>query len=194
MYAKDPKAMLVRYFDLAHDALLWKLDGLSEYEVRRPLTPTGTNLLGIVKHVAWVELGYFGDTFGRPHGIEPPANAEEPNADMYAFASESRADILELFAAARAHAAATIDALDLDAEGHVPWWGDVNPVSLQWIIVHMTTEVNRHLGHADILREQLDGAVGHRDGVDNLPEVDADYWPAYVTELERIAGAAGGAR
>ena len=190
MFAKDPKAMLVRYLDLAHDALLWKLDGLSEYDVRRPLTPTGTNLLGIVKHVAWVELGYFGDTFDRPHGIAAPANEEEPNADMYAGGDESRADILALFAAARAHAAATIEALDLDAEGRVPWWGDVNPVSLQWIIVHMTAEVNRHLGHADILREQLDGAVGHRDGVDNLPDVDAEYWPTYVAELEQIARAA----
>lgn len=188
MYAKDPEAMLVRYLDLAHDAMLWKLDGLSEYDLRRPLTPTGTNLLGIVKHVAWVELGYFGDTFDRSHGVPRPPNADDVNADMYARADETREEVLELFATARAHAAATIDALDLDAAGHVPWWGDMNPVSLHWIIVHMTTEIWRHLGHADILREQLDGAVGHREGVDNLPEVDAEYWPRFVAELESIAG------
>ena len=190
MFANDPKAMLARYLDIAHDALLWKLDGLSEYDIRRPLTPTGTNLLGIVKHVAWVELGYFGEVFDRPHGISEPANADEPNADMYATADESRDDIVDLFAAARTHAKETIEALDLDARGHVPWWGDVNPVTLEWIIVHMATEIHRHLGQADILREGFDGfagPIGHRDGVDNLPDVDEEYWPAYVAELEAIA-------
>ena len=62
----DPKADLHRYLQTARDALLWKLDGLSEYDVRRPMVPTGTNLLGIVKHVASVEAGYFGETFDRP--------------------------------------------------------------------------------------------------------------------------------
>ena len=62
----DPKADLHSYLQTARDTVLWKLDGLSEYDVRRPLTPTGTNLLGLVKHLATVELGYFGDTFGRP--------------------------------------------------------------------------------------------------------------------------------
>ena len=60
----NPKADLRRYLQDGRDALLWKLDGLSEYDIRRPLVPTGTNLLGLVKHVTWVELGYFGDTFG----------------------------------------------------------------------------------------------------------------------------------
>ena len=60
------KADLQRYLQEARDALLWKLDGLSEHDVRRPLTPTATNLLVIVKHVASVEAGYLGDTFGRP--------------------------------------------------------------------------------------------------------------------------------
>ena len=64
--------MLHRYLRMASDALLWKLDGVSEYDVRRPCTPTGTNLLGLVKHLAIVELGYFGDTFGRPHDEQLP--------------------------------------------------------------------------------------------------------------------------
>ena len=63
---EDPKADLHRYLQVAREAALWKLDGLSEYDVRRPLVPTGTNLLGLVKHVTGVEMGYFGDTFGRP--------------------------------------------------------------------------------------------------------------------------------
>ncbi|NEE26132.1 DUF664 domain-containing protein, partial [Streptomyces sp. SID7982] len=61
MNASAPKDILRLYLQNARDALLWKLDGLSEYDIRRPLTPTGTNLLGLVKHVAGIELGYLGD-------------------------------------------------------------------------------------------------------------------------------------
>ena len=94
MAASDPKADLHRYLQIAREALLWKLDGLSEYDIRRPMVPTGTNLLGLVKHVASVELGYLGDTFGRPSGEPLPWFAEdaEPNADMWATADESRED------------------------------------------------------------------------------------------------------
>jgi Protein of unknown function (DUF664) len=56
----DPKATLHMYLQRARDALLWKLDGLSEYDIRRPMTPTGTNLLGLVKHLAGIEFGYLG--------------------------------------------------------------------------------------------------------------------------------------
>lgn len=183
----DPKFVLQRYFSIAHDALVWKLDGLSEYDLRRPLTPTGTNLLGLMKHIAYVELGYFGEVFGRPAAIEIPDD-DTPNADMFAAAHESKDDIFELFAAARAHATETIEALALDAKGRVPWWGDAgNPVTLQLILVHMTSEIHRHLGHVDILRETLDGAVGHRDGVSNMPPGDAAYWVDYCDRLEQIA-------
>ena len=64
----EPKETLVEYLQSARDAMVWKVEGLSEYDARRPMTPTGTNLLGLVKHLASVELGYFGDTFGRPTG------------------------------------------------------------------------------------------------------------------------------
>src|SRR5215218_84782 len=120
----DPKTDLRRYLQAAREALLWKLQGLSEYDVRRPLVPTGTNLLGVVKHVASVELGYFGETFGRPFDEPLPWFGEgaELNADMWATPDESRADILGLYARARAHADATIGALDADAIGHVAHW------------------------------------------------------------------------
>ena len=62
----DAKADLLDYLQGARETLLWKLDGLGEYDIRRPLTPTGTNLLGLVKHQAGGELIYFGDVFGRP--------------------------------------------------------------------------------------------------------------------------------
>jgi hypothetical protein len=105
MAGSDPKADLHRYLQIAREAVLWKLDGLSEYDVRRPMVPTGTNLLGLVKHLASVEQGYFGDTFGRPSGEALPWLEEdaEPNADMWATADESRQQIVDLYRRTWAH-------------------------------------------------------------------------------------------
>lgn len=195
MTGSDAKADLHRYLQAGRDTLLWKLDGLSEYDVRRPMTPTGTNLLGIVKHVASVELGYFGETFGRPSDEQLPwfADDAEPNADMWATADESRDQITGLYRRVWAHSDATIDALALDAVGHVPWWpADRNEVTLHRILVHMIAETDRHAGHADIVRELIDGTVGLRDGNDNMAAVDAAWWETYRAQLERAAQDAGG--
>lgn len=190
----DPKADLHRYLQVAREALLWKLDGLSEYDLRRPMTATGTNLLGLVKHVASVELGYFGATFGRPFD-EPlswMADDAEPNADMWATADESREQIVALYHRAWAHSDATIDALTIDAVGRVPWWpDDRSEVTLHRILVHMLAETHRHAGHADIVRELIDGAAGLRDGNDNLPAGDRAWWGSYRSRLERAAQGAG---
>lgn len=186
----DAKQMLHRYLQVGRDALLWKLDGVSEYDVRRPHTPTGTNLLGLVKHLAVVELEYFGDTFGRPHGerFSWEGREQEPNEDMFAGPDETRDDIIALYGRARTHADATIDALSLDDTGTVPWWpDDVNPVTLHWILVHMISETHRHAGHADIIREGIDGGVGHRREVDNLPEGDDAWWASYRQRVEAAA-------
>src|SRR5690606_19618651 len=120
----DPKDTLHRYLKVAREALVWKLDGVSEYDARRPLVPTGTNLLGLVKHVASVEAGYFGEVFDRPFPEPLPWNDEgtDDNADMWAKADESRQYILDLYRRVWAHSDATIDALDLDSPGVVPWW------------------------------------------------------------------------
>jgi len=195
----DPgmKADLQRYLQTGRDALLWKLDGLSEYKVRRPSTPTGTNLLGLVKRLAYVELGYFGQTFGRP---APEAQAwidddgSEPNWDMWATADESREQIVGLYRRAWAHADATIEALPLDAAGRVPWWdGERASVTLHQVLVHVIAESQRHVGHADIVREILDGAAGLRAGSDNMPpDVDQAWWAGYRERLERAAQEAGG--
>ncbi|MEU8778674.1 DinB family protein [Streptomyces sp. NPDC048606] len=192
MHANDPKDDLHRYLDAARDAVVWKLEGLSEYDVRRPLTPTGTNLLGLVKHLAGVELGYFGPTFGRPHGESFPWHDEdaEPNADMWATADESREDVLGLYRRARAHADATIEALPLDAPGRVAWWGEAGDVTLQRIMLHMTAETNRHAGHADIVRELIDGKAGMRAGNTNMPDAEETWYRAYRDKLEASAKAA----
>lgn len=187
---QQPKADLLQYLQAARDALLWKLDGLSEYEVRRPLTPTGTNLLGLVKHVASVEFGYFGDTFGRPSGESLPwfEDGAEPNADMWATLDESREQIIALYHRAWAHSDVTIHALPLDAVGYVPWWPEERrEVTLHKVLVHMIAENHRHAGHADIVRELIDGVVGRRAGNDNMAPGDAAWWESYRSRLERVA-------
>ncbi|MFM9612009.1 DinB family protein [Streptomyces niveiscabiei] len=189
MTRTDPKADLHRYLKAAREALVWKLDGLSEYDVRRPLTPTGTNLLGLVKHLACVEFGYFGPTFGRPHGESLPWDEEgaEANADMWARADESREGILGLYHRAWAHTDATVEALPLDAEGHVEWWGDKGDVTLQLIMLHVTAETHRHAGHADIVRELIDGKVGMREANTNMDGGDAAWYEEYWQKLEASA-------
>ena len=189
MKLNDPKDDLRRYLGAAREAVVWKLDGLSEYDARRPLTPTGTNLLGLVKHLAGVELGYFGPTFGRPHGEALPWEEEsaEPNADMWARADESREAVLGLYRRAWAHSEATIEALPLDAPGHVEWWGDNGDVTLQRIMLHVTAETNRHAGHADILREQLDSRVGLRESRSNMDGGDEAWYQEYWNRLEASA-------
>jgi hypothetical protein len=184
------KRDLHRYLQTGRDALLWKLEGLSEYEIRRPMVPTGTNLLGLVKHAAGVELGYFGDTFDRPFGEPLPwlDDDDDPHADLWATADESREYIVDLYHRAWHHADATIETLELDATGQVPWWPvERREVTLHRILVHVTAETHRHAGHADIVRELIDGAVGMRKDNDNIPERDADWWTAYAEQLEEVA-------
>jgi Protein of unknown function (DUF664) len=195
MTGADPKADLHRYLQTAREAVVWKLDGLSEYDIRRPLTPTGTNLLGLVKHLASAELGYFGETFGRPYGEPYPwqdwAHAE-PNADMYATAGESRQEIIGLYRRAWAHADETINALRLEAIGQVPWWPpEHRAVTLHHVLVHMLADTDRHAGHADIVRELIDGAAGFARDDDNLAEGDQAWWASYRDQVERAAQQAG---
>jgi uncharacterized damage-inducible protein DinB len=195
----DPKQILHRYLDRVRKALLAKLDGLGERDVRWPITQTGTNLLGLVKHVASIELGYFGQVFDRPSDVPLPWFAEdaETNADMWATADESREEIVTLYERAAVHADATIKALTLESPGRVPWWhAERQQVTLHQIMVHVTAEIARHAGHADIVRELIDGAAGDNDG--NLPQQTAQEWTTYRLRLEKAATEAaqraGGAR
>jgi hypothetical protein len=188
MLDSDVKADLHRYLQDAREALLWKLEGLSEYDVRRPLVPSGTNLLGLVKHVTGVELGYFGDTFGRPGADQMPWDESDPMSDMFAFPEESRESLTSLYRRTWAHSDATIDALPLDAIGHVPWWpADHNQVTLHHVLVRVATETSRHAGHADLVRELIDGAIGWTASTPNLPPGDQPWWQAHY---DRVAQAA----
>ncbi|MFF2364428.1 DinB family protein [Streptomyces sp. NPDC058122] len=194
MTSPDAKADLHRYLQSARDALIWKLDGLSEYDIRRPFTPTGTNLLGLVKHVAGVELGYLGDTFGRPSGEPLPwlEHAQETNGDMWAAADETRGFIVGLYRRAWAHADATIEALPLEATGTVPWWPTgKNEVTLHHAVVRVIADTQRHAGHADIIRELMDGSAGLSEDKDSLMPGDAAWWEDYRARLEQAARDAG---
>lgn len=194
MSGSDPKQDLHDYLRRGRAALLLKLDGLAEHDVRRPLVPTGTNLLGLIKHIASVEFGYFGATFGRPAGEPLPwfAPDAEPNADMWATAEESVEQIVGLYRRAWAHSDATIEALPLDALGRVPWWPpEHREVTLHRVLVHVIAETHRHAGHADIVRELIDGSVGLQSRNGNLPAMDPSWWAGYRARLERVAAAAG---
>ena len=189
----DYKADLRRYLQRGRDALLWKLDGLSEYDIRRPLVPTGTNLLGLVKHVAGGEMGYLGEVFGRPCPDQLAWDESDPNSDLYATPGESREFITGLYRRAWAHSDATIDALPLDAIGHVPWWpAGQNQVTLHHALVRVATETSRHAGHADLVRELIDGALGLTATRPNLPPGDQPWWQAHYDRVERAARQAAG--
>lgn len=191
----DLKAWLAHYLQTAREAMLWKLEGLPELDVRRPLTPTGTNLLGLVKHLAGVELGYLGDTFGRPSGIPLPwyEDGAEEDADMWATPDESRDDIVVLYRRAWAHGDATIAALDLDSPGRVPHWrADRADVTLGGILAHLIAETHRHAGHADILRELVDGHVGLRPDNDTMADRAPEGWTEHRKRVAAAAEAAPG--
>jgi len=186
------------------EAMLWKLDGLTEYDVRRPLTSTGTNLLGLIKHLTITEAWYFGEVFGRPFPERLPwrddaADERSDDAkvaalfdyklkldDMWATADESRLEIVDRYRRMWAHSDATIATLDIDAPGHVSWWLRPN-VKLFNILVHVLNETNRHAGHADILREQLDRAVGTDAGNMALHAGDMTFWENHYSKIERAA-------
>ncbi|MGC4805600.1 DinB family protein [Micromonospora sp. DT233] len=187
----DTKAALLYYLQATRKGLLWKLDGLSEREARLPRTATGNNLLGLVKHCLNVEAGYFGPTFGRefptPEELVPfQATEEDPQADFYAREDETKDGLVELYRRVGIFADQTIEQLPLDAPGRVPWWRPgAQDVTLHQIIVHVISDLARHAGHADIMREQHDAAVGLRREGTGIP---ADYdWPAYVAKLTKLA-------
>lgn len=171
----------------AREALVWKLDGLSEYDIRRPLTATGTNLLGLVKHTATWEARYFGEIFNRPYPEPLPSWQDSDGSDLWVTEAESRQQIIGFYRHAWKHADATITSLPIDAPGHVPWWPRPD-VKLFNIMVHVLNETTRHAGHADILREHLDGQTGVAAGY--VDQIDTAAREARCANIEEAARAA----
>ncbi|MCR6491513.1 DinB family protein [Cellulomonas sp. P24] len=155
----EEKESLRTSLDRHRDVVLWKIEDLDDEALRRPMTPSGTSLLGLVKHLAAVEYGWFCETFDRP--TEPlPFDPDDPEADLRVRPDETTADVVAFYQRARAAADAAIDELEIDDLG-TAWFGET--VSLRWVLIHMIEEVARHAGHLDILRELIDGSTGdHR--------------------------------
>jgi uncharacterized damage-inducible protein DinB len=145
--------------DRHRDVVLWKLEGLTDEQLRRPMTPSGTNLLGLVKHLAATEYGWFCQTFGRE--VEPLPDDDDPEAEMRVEPHETTEDIIAFYRRAWAAADRAVAETELDTTGKA-WFGV--RVSMRWVMIHMLEETARHAGHMDIVRELIDGASGDHDG------------------------------
>jgi hypothetical protein len=181
------KDELHRKLGLAREAVLSKVVGLTEYDLRRPMTPTGTNLLGLVKHLAGVEYGYLGESFDRPPP-QPLPWVEDgtiwEGADMWATPDELSEDILALYRRACEHGDRTIDALDLTSPGTVAHWPpERRNTTLGVLLIRMVAETAQHAGHADIVRELIDG----RAGADHDGYGDDDTWSRYLAKIRAAA-------
>jgi uncharacterized damage-inducible protein DinB len=152
----DEKTSLRASLDRHRAVVRWKVTDLDDERLRRPMTPSGTSLLGLVKHLAAVEYWWFCVTFGRP--TEPlPFRDDDPEADLRVEPGESTADILAFYDRAGAAADRVIEELDVESTGTTEAG---NKVTLRWVLIHMIEETARHVGHLDIVRELLDGATG----------------------------------
>lgn len=179
--------------DVLHDklrearaALVGCLDGLGEYDVRRPMTPSGTNLLGLVKHLVGIEHVYLGDSLGRTPPDVLPWVADGSiwdGADMWATPDESREHILGLYERACAHGDETVRALPLDAVASVPHWPEDRRVTtLGFLLVRMVEETGHHAGHADICRELIDGRGGSDQDM-----LDESGWREHLARVQAAA-------
>jgi hypothetical protein len=186
---------LLAYLQRGREAVVGKVESAGEYDVRRPLTPTGTNLLGLLKHLAGVEAGYLGQVFGRPFP-EPIPWAEddaELESDMWATPEEPRADLVALYRRVWAHGDETVAALDLETTGLVRWWPEERRYpTLHRVLVHLTAEIHRHAGHADIVRELVDGSAGLLPQQSSLGSEDPAHWAAHRARVQAAAEAAAG--
>ncbi|MHC3819517.1 hypothetical protein AMK09_02595 [Streptomyces sp. CB02488] len=153
-YTGSEKESLRIALDRHRDVVLWKLEGLDDEQLRRPMTPTGTNLLGLVKHLATVEYGWFCASFG--YEVEK-LWFDPATEDMTIAPDETTAGILAFYDRARTAADRAIEKTGLEATG-TSWNG--RTVSMRWVLIHMLEDVVRHAGHMDIVRELIDGSAG----------------------------------
>ncbi len=183
--ADDVKAVLLESLRGAREANQSRLEGVDEYDRRRPIPPTGTNLLGLVKHLGGMEYGYLGETFGRTLPRPIPGDDDVENiGDMWARADESSDDIVGWYREACAHADETVRDLDLDAMGSVPHWSEnQRETTLGAMMTKVLGEECRHGGHMDIVRELIDG----RAGGNHANFGDADRWWEHLALVQAAA-------
>lgn len=181
------RADLRTYLQQSRDAVLRGLDGLAEYDARRPLTPSGTNILGLVKHLTGIETLYLGECVGRAAPFRLPWVADGSiwdGADMWATREESRGYLVRLYQAAWENSDASIAELALDTAAVVPHWPpERRTTTFGHLLVRVVAETAQHAGHVDLLREGIDG----RGGPDHEEFGDAGRWREYVASLEAVA-------
>lgn len=180
-------ADLHRYLQQTRDSVLRSLDGLSEHDIRRPMTPTATNLLGLVKHLVGIEFGYLGDCVGRPAPVRLPWDEDGSvwdSGDMWAKPDETREYIVDLYRQACRHSDESIDELPLDAPASVSWWPEERrATTFGSLLVRVLADTAQHAGHADILREMIDGQAGK----DHSAVGDKEWWANYVKKVQEAA-------
>jgi uncharacterized damage-inducible protein DinB len=155
-YAADEKTTLTSFLDWYRDAILRKVEGLDREAATRQLVPSPTTLLGMVKHLAYVERGWFQSSFmGEP--VRRLRSETDPDAEFRIEAGESVDQITGLYRGEIERSRQIVARGSLDDHARRP---DRTGYTLRWIMVHMIEETARHAGHADILREQTDGATG----------------------------------
>jgi uncharacterized damage-inducible protein DinB len=158
-FVGDEKTMLCAFLDRYRETILWKLDGLSKEQASARLVPSATTLLGIVKHLAYVERWWFQMNFaGDPVNFPWPKDDPDEDIDFRIAATDTVESISRLYQQEIARSREIVAGASLEDLGQD--LGKVKPRSLRWIMVHMIDETARHAGHADILRELTDGAIG----------------------------------
>jgi hypothetical protein len=180
-------ADLQRYLQQSRDSVLRSLEDLSEYDVRRPMTPSATNLLGLVKHLIGVEFGYLGDSVGRPAPTTLPWNEDGSvwdSGDMWAKPDESREYLVGLYHQSWQHSDESLSLLPLDAPAQVAWWPEERrTTTFGHLVVRVIADTAQHAGQADIIRESIDG----QGGKDQAAIGDEQWWSNYVSQVQAAA-------
>lgn len=182
------KRTLARYLSANRDGLLWKAEGLDEYQMRLPRTATGTSLLGLVRHCLSVEYGYLVTCMGRTSSLVLPVvdYGSDPNGDFVVAEGETTDGLLQLYRDVGAEVDRSIKEVALDAAARVPWWGDRGNTTFERLLIHVLAEVARHAGHADIIREEIDGRVGMRKSGSGMWKPRGG-WEAHVARVQAAA-------
>lgn len=181
---------LARYLKASRDGLLWKAEGLDEFRMRLPRTSTGISLLGLVRHCLTVEYGYLVACMGRTSSLVLPRvdYESDPNSSFIVAEGETAEGLLQLYRDVAHEVARSIAEIPLDAPAHVPWWGDRGNTTFERLLIHVLAEVSRHAGHADIIREEIDGRVGLRPSDSNMWR-PRDGWAGHVARVRATADA-----
>ena len=150
--------MLTVWLEYQRSTLLWKCDSLQGPElVRQGIPPSSLSLLGLVRHMTYVEWNWFERVFVGSQTPPPISLEGDPDADFNDLCpSAALTDIDRFIRQCNVSRSIVENAEDLDCVAASP----DQPVSLRWIMIHMIEEYARHNGHADLLREQVDGSVG----------------------------------